>query len=115
MDSTTKFNWNGITGTARTVLSDPFTIGDPSISVFIKLDRPVDHARSWVFWSDVRDNTINISRGSGNMIEPGRLVDVFRVDDFTGLEEGEVPTAQQMIDAAASWLEGQSAFDSDLF
>ena len=40
---------------------------------------------------------------------------VFRVDDFTGLEEGGVPTAEEMIVASVSWLEGQSAFDSDLF
>lgn len=116
MKTTSKFNWNGITGTATTMISDPFALeGDESISVMIKLDRPVDHARSWVFWSDLDSNTITISRGLANTVEPGAEVDVFRVDDFTGLEEGEIPTADQMVLAAASWLEGQSAFDSDLF
>ena len=111
MNTTSKLNWNGITGTAATMISDPFDPeGDESISAIIKLDRAIDGTRTWVFWTDLEANTVTISRSSQN----GGLheqVDVFRVDDFTGLEEGEIPTADQMVLAAASWLEGQSAFD----
>ena len=108
---TSKFSLNGITGTATTMISYPFDPeGDESISVVIRLDRAIDGTRRWIFWTDLEANTVTISR-SGQDWGLHEQVDVFRVDDFTGLEQGEIPTAEQMIVASVSWLEEQSAFD----
>jgi hypothetical protein len=109
--TTKQFNrTDRVTGTASTHYSDPQNADDRSISVIITLDQPVGGTHRWIFWSDLAQNTITIRRSIVDN-PPYEITDVFRVDDFTGLFDGEIPTADQMIEAATSWLEEQSAFD----